>query len=84
MTRIGNWHTGSQRGYVPVADRGVEGSITPVPETVKGLRGNERWALESLMDRGATHYTVTWYAGVRGKGNSNQYRYCVYAGYRAD
>ena len=74
--------TGSRRGYICVAGRGVASDFYPVPDTLSGLRGNERKALAYFQSKGATHYTVASYQGVPGKGYSNQYCYDVYTGYK--
>ena len=81
MKEIGTFVTGSRRGYVRVADRGVESPLTPVPASLKGLRGNERKAMECFQQKGATHYTKASYPGVPLKGYSNQYCYDVYTAY---
>lgn len=83
MDCVAEWTTGSRWGYIHAADRGVESAPIPLPDTLHGLRGNKRWALEEFRRRGCTHYTVAWYQGVPGKGYSNQYCYAVYYGYRA-
>lgn len=83
MKRITEYVTGSCRGYIHVADRGEGTEFYRVPETVNGLRGNVRWAMRKFIDRGCTHYTVSYYQGVPGKGYSNQYYYVVYTGYKA-
>lgn len=78
------WVTGSRRGYVHVADRGVESELTPIPATLKGLTGNRRWAMACLRDAGSTHYTVAHYQGVPGKGYSNQFCHTVFNGYKIE
>lgn len=77
-----NWTTGSRRGYVPVKLRDVESELLPIPEDVKGLRGNFRWAMLFFARQGATHYTVKSRQGVPGRGYSNSYCYSVYKGYK--
>lgn len=84
MREICSFRTGSQRGYIHVVNRGVEGDFRPVPDTLEGLRGNERKAMAYFGRMGATHYTTAWFQGVPDKGYSNQYCYCVYSGYIAD
>ena len=74
--------TGSRRGYIRVAGRGVESDFYPVPDTLTGLRGNERKAMAYLQAKGAAHYTIASYQGVPLKGYSNQYCYDVYTGYK--
>jgi hypothetical protein len=81
---VTSWTTGSQRGYIHVADRGHESDIEAIPESLKGVRGNRRRALKALPYSGATHYTVAWHQGVPGKGYSNQYCYAEYIGYVAE
>lgn len=83
MKEITTWTTGSRRGYIRVANRGVETAPQPVPADLHGLRGNIRQALDYLQRRGCTHYTTSNYQGVPCKGYSNQYCYSVYTGYTA-
>lgn len=84
MKSVGEWVTGSRRGYIHVANQGVESKPERIPESLCGLRGNHRWALKSLSRRGATHYTVRWHQGVPFKGYSNQFCYAVYTGYKEE
>lgn len=74
---ISCFETGLRRGYIRVAER-VESDYKPVPGTVKGLRGNFRWAMEKAQAVGATHYTTEngqlW--------NSSQYCFTVYRFYK--
>lgn len=81
MKTLCTYTTGSQRGYIRVANRGVESKQLPVPTETEGLRGNIRWAMDLFNVKGATHYTVEWHQGVPGKGYSNQYCYAVYTAY---
>lgn len=83
MQYVIHYTTGSRRGYIRVADQGVETAPAEIPESLAGLRGNQRRALELLKSRGATHYTVCDCQGVPTKGYSNQYCYSIYTGYRA-
>ena len=73
--------TGSRRGYIPVANRGKQSGRHPVPDSLKGLRGNYRKAMAYMMEHGASYYTIAYYQGVPYKGYSNQYYYTVYTGY---
>lgn len=82
LKKIASYTTGSQRGYIYVANRGVESEYKPVPTALTGLRGNHRRAMQQFVDKGATHYTVVWYQGVPAKGYSNRYCHSVYTGYR--
>lgn len=81
MKTVGQWRTGSRRGYIHVSDNGVESELHKIPDTLKGLRGNKRWAMVALKQKGATHYTIAHFQGVPRKGYSNQYCYSVYYGY---
>ena len=83
MKYVIHYTTGSRRGYIRVADQGVETAPAEIPESLAGLRGNKRRALELLKSRGATYYTVCDEQGVPSKGYSNQYCYSVYTGYKA-
>lgn len=71
MKVICEFVTGSRRGYIRVATRGVESDFYPVPHTLTGLRGNERKAMAYFQKRGATDYTIANYQGVPYKGYSN-------------
>lgn len=82
MQYVTHYTTGSRRGYIRVADQGVETAPAEIPESLAGLRGNQRRALELLKSNGATHYTVCDYQGVPGKGYSNYYCFSVYSGYK--
>lgn len=82
MKAICEFVTGSRRGYIHVACRGVESDFYPVPDTLTGLRGNERKAMLYFQATGATCYTVASYQGVPFKGYSNQFCYTVYTGYK--
>ncbi len=84
MKTVCTYTTGSQRGYIRVADRGTESELLPIPSDLHGMRGNDRRAMEYFICKGATHYTVTWYQGVPGKGYSNQYCYKVYTAYNEE
>lgn len=84
MKCICDYRTGSRRGYISVVNRGAECDLRPVPDTLEGLRGNERKAMTYFQSMGATHYTCAWFQGVPDKGYSNQFCYCVYYGYIAD
>lgn len=79
---VGGYWTGSRRGYIRVANQGVESTPAEIPESLVGLRGNKRWALWKLKAMGATHYTIKDCQGVPGKGYSNQYCYSIYTGYK--
>lgn len=81
MRVICEYVTGSSRGYIRVANRGVESDFAAVSNTLSGLRGNKRKAMAYFRRLGATHYTIAYYQGVPGKGYSNQYCYAVYTGY---
>ena len=48
--------TGYRRGYIRVAQREVLSDWHRVPSSVKGLRGNLRWAMQRMIDAGCTHY----------------------------
>lgn len=82
MKNVANFVTGSKRGYVKVKNQGIESEYIKIPNSLKGQRGNIRRALESFTAKGATHYTITEYQGVPGKGYSSQYKYAEYKGYR--
>lgn len=77
-TYITDFETGLRRGYICVADR-KEGEYIALPETLKGLRGNLRKALEKFAKQGCTHYTMQDY-----QSNSTQYCFTVYRGYKED
>ena len=81
MKTVASWLTGSRMGYIGVNERGVESKLVEIPKSLKGLRGNERWALEYFKQNGAKFYTTTCYQGVPGKGFSKQYCYTVYKAY---
>ena len=81
MKKIAEYVTGSQRGYIGVANRGVNSELIPIPADLTGKRGNYRKAMELFSSKGATHYAVAWYQGVPCKGYSNQYCYAVYTAY---
>ena len=83
MAEITAYTTGSRRGYICVANRGVETAPQLIPTDLHGLRGNIRRALDYLQRHGCTHYTTCGCQGVPGKGYSNQYCYTVYTGYKA-
>lgn len=76
--------TGSRRGYIPVSVRGEESSLIPVPESLKGLRGNERKAMAWFHERGCTHYTMSAEQGCPSKGcyKTKQFCYTIYRGYK--
>ncbi len=84
MKKMCSFTTGSKRGYIYVSLQGVESDFFPVPDSLSGLRGNERKAMRYFKNNGVKYYTVAWYQGVPGKGYSNQYCYCVYYGYGDD
>ena len=71
--------TGLRRGYIRVADR-KESDFFAIPSTLKGLRGNLRWALEKFIASGCTHYTIQ---NLQYE-NSKQYYFMVYRGYKED
>lgn len=84
MKEVTTWTTGSRRGYIRVAARGVETAPQPIPADLHGLRGNIRYALDYLQRHGCTHYTAANYQGVPGVCyNTTQYCYTVYTGYTA-
>ena len=70
------WETGYRRGYVYAKNRGVPSELHPVPKSIKGLKGNFRWAMERCLNRGCTHYYTCEYQHMR----SNQYCFTVYYG----
>ena len=69
--------TGLRRGYIRISDR-KEGDFIAIPESLKGIRGNLRWALEKFRQQGCTHYTVE----DRQYPNSTSYCFTVYRGYK--
>lgn len=69
--------TGLRRGYIRVADR-KESDFIAIPPTLKGIRGNLRWALEKFIAIGCTHYTVE----DRQYPDSAHYCFTVYRGYK--
>lgn len=71
------WVTGYRRGYIHVAQREVLSDWHRVPASVKGLRGNFRWAMQRMIDAGCTHYRTYDDQCPR----STQYCYTVYAGW---
>lgn len=77
-TFITDFCTGYSRGYIRVADR-AEGDYIALPESLKGIRGNARKALDLFKRKGCTHYTITNQQHC----HSTQYCYTVYRGYRA-
>lgn len=80
LEEVCSFNTGSRRGYVRVGER--DGfPLLAVPETLAGLRGNERKAMQTMIDSGAKWYTWEYVQGVPGKGYSTQYYYTVYLGY---
>lgn len=83
LTLIATYITGSSRGYIHVANRGIESALRPL-QPVAGLRGNIRKAMQYFAAKGATHYTVAHFQGVPSKGYSNQYCYAAYYGYKED
>lgn len=74
---ITSFETGIRRGYISVADR-KESELIPLPETLKGIRGNKRKALEKFANRKCTHYTIE----ERQLANSTQYCFTKFCGYR--
>lgn len=78
-TYITKYLTGLRRGYIRVADR-TESEKTAIPESLKGIRGNLRAALEDFAQQGCTHYTVE----QRQLKTSTQYCYTLYRGYKED
>ena len=71
--------TGLRRGYICVANR-KEGEYIALPESLKGLRGNLRKALEKFAKQGCTHYTIQDLQLA----HNSQYCYTVYRGYKED
>lgn len=69
--------TGLKRGYIRIADR-TESDKIALPESLKGIRGNARKALELFKRKGCTHYTVEQSQLI----NSTQYCFTVYRGYK--
>lgn len=69
--------TGLRHGYIRVADR-KEGDYIAIPATLKGIRGNLRWALQKFIAQGCTHYTIQ---NLQFE-NSTQYCFTVYRGYK--
>lgn len=49
MKKIAEYVTGSQRGYIGVANRGVNSELIPIPADLTGKRGNYRKAMELLI-----------------------------------
>lgn len=85
MEKTNYYTTGSRRGYIRVANRGVETAPAEIPADLHGLRGNKRWALEYLRRHGCTHYTVADYQGVPATcWSTTQYCYSCYYGYQAN
>lgn len=76
-TYITDYLTGLRRGYIRVADR-TESEKIAIPESLKGIRGNLRWALEKFIAQGCTHYTTQDLQLA----HSAQYCYTVYLGYK--
>lgn len=74
---ISSFETGLRRGYIRVAER-KESELIPMPETLKGFRGNKRKALEKFANSNCTHYTVE----ERQLANSTKYCFTVYNGYK--
>ena len=70
--------TGYHRGYVPVAKRGEDSALMPVPASVAGLRGNFRKAMQRLIDAGYNFYTTY----DQQHQCSTQYCYTTYRGWR--
>ena len=73
---ITSFETGLRRGYIRVADR-KESEYIALPESLKGIRGNTRRAMELFKRKGCTHYTMQDY-----QSNSTQYCLTIYRGYR--
>lgn len=71
--------TGLRRGYIRIDER-KESEFMPIPSTIKGIRGNLRWALEKFIAAGCTHYTVE----NRQDPDSSHYCFTVYRGYKED
>lgn len=76
-TYITDFETGLRNGYIRVADR-KEGDYIAHPESLKGIRGNARKAMELFKRKGCTHYTTQDYQ----MSNSTQYCFTVYRGYK--
>lgn len=77
-TYITSFETGMRRGYIRVAER-KESEFISLPESLKGIRGNARWAMEKFKRNGCTHYTMQDY-----QSNSTQYCLTVYRGYKEE
>lgn len=71
------YNTGSHRGYIRAADRKKWGDVCPIPDTLKGIRGNKRKALEWFKALGCTHWTKS---SNNAYANSSQYAYDTYHG----
>ena len=79
MVKVVRFETGSKRGYCTVKEDGVEGDFIKVPDSIKGLRGNFRKAIELFIANGCEYYTVCkcrYYS-------SNSYHYLIYYGYKS-
>lgn len=71
--------TGLRRGYICVDNR-KESDYIAIPATLKGIRGNLRWALQKFIAQGCTHYTIQ---NLQFK-DTTQYCFTVYRGYKED
>ena len=69
--------TGLRRGYILVSER-KESKRTPIPEDLRGIRGNRRKALEKFKEAGCTLYS---YQDLQFPG-STRYCYTIYRGYK--
>lgn len=78
-TYITDYLTGLRRGYIRVENR-KESDYIAIPESLKGIRGNLRWALEKFIAQGCTHYTTQDLQLA----HSAQYCYTLYRGYKED
>lgn len=70
--------TGLRSGYIRISDR-KESDFIAIPATLKGIRGNLRWALEKIIAQGCTHYTTQDY-----QTDSTQYCFTIYRGYKEE
>lgn len=80
MTKVAEFKTGSKRGYCSVKEEGIESDFYSVPESVKGLRGNFRKAMEVFIENGCDSFTISKYQYY----TSNQFHYYVYHGYKTE
>lgn len=75
-TYVTDFETGLRRGYIRVADR-TESEKIALPESLEGIRGNARKAMELFKCKGCTHYTTQDY-----QSDSTHYCFTVYRGYK--